>query len=147
MTIQVRSTGTASERRRKAGKLLLVILCILICPYSWISAAQSSSQGKPSSNARGEYRFQVTDGESDLPVPGADICVSSMQKKGTNEVRKEIEVKTDKNGLAEFPRLEAHKLTVSVTAKGYRSYWRWIRTDAGSNPSRIRLERWAKSHK
>jgi hypothetical protein len=91
--------------------------------------------------------LQVTDGESDLPVPGADICVSYMQKKGTNEVRKEIEVKTDKNGMAEFPRLEAYKLTVSVTAKGYRSYWRWIRTDAGSNPSRIRLEGWAKSYR
>jgi hypothetical protein len=70
-----------------------------------------------------------------------------MQKKGTKEVRKEIEAKTDKNGLAKFPRLEAYKLTVSVTAKGYRSYWRWIRMDAGSSPARIRLERWAKSHK
>jgi DNA-binding MarR family transcriptional regulator len=60
-----------------------------------------------------------------------------LQKKGANEVRKGI--KTDENGLAEFPRLERHTLTVSVTAKGYRSYFRWIRADTGSSPARIRL--------
>jgi len=147
MTIQVRSTGTPSERRRKAGKLLLVILCILICPYSWISAAQSSSQGKPSSNARGGYRFQVADADSDLPVPGAEVCLSYIQKTGTTEVRKEIEVKADTNGRAEFPRLEAHKLVLSVTAKGYRSQLRWIRHDASPSPVRVHLQRWATRRK
>ena len=70
-----------------------------------------------------------------------------MQKKGTNEVRKEIEIKTDKNGLAEFPRLEAYKLAVSVTVKGYRSYWRWIRPDDSKAVIRIRLEKWANARK
>jgi Carboxypeptidase regulatory-like domain len=147
MTIQVRSSGGAAERRRIAVVCAAVWLCTFVCFFSEVSVARAFAQSKPSEGTTERFRFQVIDSGNDLPVPGAEVSLAYLQKKGTNEVRKEIEVKTDKNGMAEFPRLEAYKLTVSVTAKGYRSYWRWIRTDAGSNPSRIRLERWAKSHK
>jgi hypothetical protein len=84
------------------------------------------------------------DGETDLPVAGAQVSLRYLQKRGATEERKEIEVNTNKNGIADFPVLEGHKLAVSVTAKGYRSYWRWIHRNASAEMTRVRLERWAK---
>jgi hypothetical protein len=63
-------------------------------------------------------------------VAGGDAGLETV---GKFELRKEIKVNTDKNGLAEFPRLEAYKLTISVTAKAYRSYWRWKTLSVGAH--------------
>jgi len=65
-------------------------------------------------------------------------------RKGATEEGKEIEVNTNKNGIADFPVLEGNKLAVCVTAKGHRSYWRWIHRNASAEMTRVRLERWAK---
>jgi len=118
-----------------------------VCSFSEKSGARASARSKPSAGTTERFRFQVIDSENDFPVPGAEVSLSYLQKKGTNELRKETEVKTDQNGSADFPVLEAYKLAVSVTAKGYRSYWRWIRVESSKGLTRIRLERWAKSPK
>jgi len=101
-----------------------VLLCLIAGPI--LSGLALDPQSKRPSEERDIYRFQVADADSDLPVPGAEVCLTYLQKKGTTEARKEIEVKADTNGRAEFPRLEAHKLIVSVTANGYPSQQRWI---------------------
>jgi hypothetical protein len=144
MTSHVKSSAAVTERGKRAVTQSLAVLCVLAWPVSWGPAAQFPLQNKPSSEARERIRFQATDFENDLPVPGAEVSLAYLQEKGTHEVRKEIVVKTD--GLAEFPKLEAYKLAVSVTAKGYRFYWRW-RANSTEGLTRIRLERWAKSPK
>src|SRR6202166_5375846 len=87
-------------------------------------------------------RFQVTNSENDVPIPGAAVSLVYWQKSTTTQEKKEIEGKTDTNGLAEFPRVEADKMAVSVTMKGYRSCWRWIHPNDSVEATRIRLERW-----
>jgi hypothetical protein len=125
----------------------IVFLCLLAGPISKDLTARCPPQDKPTSEARDGYHFQVTDAESDVPVPEAQVSLAYWQKKVAREVRKEIEVKTDKKGLVEFPRLEAHKLAVSVTVRGYRSYWRWIRPEGSNGLMRIRLEKWVSARK
>jgi hypothetical protein len=114
MTIQVRSSGGAAERRRIAVVLAVVCPCILACSFSEKQMARVCAQSKPSPGTTERFRFQVTDSGNDLPVPGAEVSLAYLQRKGASEVKKEIEVKTNKNGMAEFPVLEAYKLAVSV---------------------------------
>ena len=45
------------------------------------------------------------------------------------------------------PKLEADTLAVSVTVKGYRSYWQWIQPESSEGLIRIRLEKWASARK
>ena len=97
-------------------------------------------QSKPKTIER--LRFQVTDSENDVPIPGAAVSLVYWQKNTTTKDKKEIEGKTDTNGLVEFARVEADKMAVSITVKGYRSCWRWIRPNESVEPTRIRLERW-----
>ena len=102
----------------------LVLLALLLRPFP-VCAAAESLQGTdiPASIA---YRFEVTDSETGAPVAGADISVDYLRETGTAEARTELKRKTDKNGLVEFPRLNARKVMATVAAKGYRSHWQWI---------------------
>jgi hypothetical protein len=147
MTIQVRSSGGAAEWRRIAVVCAVCCLCFLVFSFFEKSVARASARSKPSAGTTERFRFEVIDSENDLPVPGAEVSVAYLQKKGAKEARKDIEVETDQNGSADFPALEACKLAVSVTAKGYRSYGRWNRVESSKGLTRIRLERRAKSPK
>jgi hypothetical protein len=143
MTTQTLSTVRGAERLRTAVTRRLFFLCVLASPLC-VLADHRGPENKQSSKPNDGYRFEITDAESNVPVSSAVVSVAYWQTKGTGEVRKEIEVKTDKTGLAEFPRIEADKLMVSVTSSGYRSYWRWIRTDSSQRTTRIGLEKWSK---
>jgi hypothetical protein len=144
MTRQVTSSVVGGYRRRAAGMRSFVLRCVLTGSIFFPLRSQPAAQETPSSRESEHYRFQVVDGETDLPVAGAQVSLRYLQKKGATEERKEIEVNTSKNGIADFSVLEGHKLAVSVTAKGYRSYWRWIQRNASAEITRVRLERWAK---
>jgi hypothetical protein len=113
--------------------------CVLFC-----SLQPDFLSGQPQSKPRTieRFRFRVTDSEDDIPVPGATVSLVYWQKNATTKDKKEIEGKTDTNGLAKFPRVEADKMAVNVTAKGYRSCWRWIHPNESVEPTSIRLERW-----
>ena len=113
--------------------------CVLLCPLQ-SEFLSGQPQGKPKTIER--FRFRVTDSEDDIPVPRATVSLVYWQKNATTKDKKEIEGKTDTNGLAEFPRIEADKMAVNVTAKGYRSCWRWIHPNESVEPTSIRLERW-----
>src|SRR6266403_265586 len=128
MRIQVRSSARRAERRSAVVVRVVVCLCLLVCSLSENSVAQADPQTKPSRESTERFRFRVTDAERDLPIPGAAVSLVYWQKKDSTEEKKEIELKSDKNGVAEFRRVDADKLAFSVTVKGYRSCWRWIRS-------------------
>jgi hypothetical protein len=63
------------------------------------------------------------------------------------EEKKEIGMKTDKNGIAEFPKVTVEQFAVNVIVKGYRPSWCWIRPNGSEEPIRMRLEKWASTPK
>ena len=147
MMNQVRSFARRAERSGKGVICGTVFAIALACTFGWLLAAECQAQNNSSSQASDGYRFRVTDGDSDAPIPQAVISLAYFQKQGKNDVKKEMEAKTDEKGLAQFPKLEANKLTVSVMVKGYRSYWRWIQPDGSQGLIRIRLEKWVSARK
>jgi hypothetical protein len=132
-------TNPKKGRRRIVVVQTVLFVCALLCPLqSDFVAGQPQSKLKTSER----LRFQVTDSKTDVPVPGAVVSLVYWQKDTTTKDKMEIQGKTDTNGLADFLRVEADKMAVSVTAKGYRSCWRWIHPNKSVEPTRIRLERW-----
>jgi len=125
----------------------VVLVCALLCPFPQGSAAFPNSQAKPYGETTDRFRFKVTDSENDLPISGAVVYVVYWQKQESGEEKKEIELKTDENGVAEFPKVEADKFAVTIAAKGYRPFWRWIRPTQSEKLIRIRLEKWPSTPK
>jgi hypothetical protein len=125
----------------------VICFCVLLCPLPESSAARAHAQTKPSRETSGQFRFRVTDSETDLPIQDASVSLVYWRRKESSEEKKEIELKTDKNGIAEFPRMTADKFAVSVIVKGYRPCWRWIRSSGAEELIRMRLEKWASTPK
>ena len=142
-----RFTTRGTERNGTRMTRHAISATVLACILALLFVADSQAQNNSSSRTSERYRFKVTDGDSDVPIPHAAICLAYLLKQGGSEVRKEMESQTDQNGVAEFPNLNAYKLTISVTVKRYRSYWRWIRPADYKGPVRIRLEKWASVHR
>jgi hypothetical protein len=147
MALQVRSSARSAERRRTAVVQTVIWVCVLLCPLSESTAARAHPQTKPSRETSELFRFKVTDSENDLSIPGAAVSLVYWRRKESAEEKKELELKTDKNGIAEFPRVTAEKFAVSVIVKGYKPCWRWIRSNGAEELIRMRLEKWASTPK
>ena len=129
MKFQVRSSARATQRRKARVVSIVAFVCALVCGIPERLGADPQDQPTPSRQAISRFRFQVTDSVNSLPVTEATVSLVCWQKKESGLEKNEIEVKTDKNGMAEFPNLNADKLAVAVNAKGYRPYWRWFRVE------------------
>jgi hypothetical protein len=147
MALQVRSSARSAERRRTAVVQTVIWVCVFLCPLPESSAARAHAQTKPSRETSDQFRFKVTDSETDLPIQDASVSLVYWRRKESAEEKKEIELKTDKNGVAEFPRVTAEKFAVSVIVKGYKPSWRWIRSNRPEELIRMRLEKWASTPK
>ena len=147
MAIQVRSSARSAERRSTAVVRIVIWVCVLLFPLLEGSTTRSHTQAKPSRETSDQFRFKVTDSENDLPIPGATVALLYWRRKDSVEEKKEIELKTDKNGIAEFPSVKAEKFAVSVLVKGYKPSWRWIRSNQPEELIRVRLEKWVSTPK
>jgi hypothetical protein len=147
MALQIRSSARGAERRRTEVVQTVIWICVLLCLLPESSAAQAHAQTKPSQETGDQFRFKVTDSDNDLPIPEATVSLVYWRRKDSAEEKKEMELKTDKNGIAEFPRVAAKKIAVSVIVKGYRPCRRWIRSNGSEELIRIRLEKWVSTPK
>jgi hypothetical protein len=147
MAFRVSLVDRIARRHRTTLVQTGVVLCALLCALPGDSAVFAASQAKTFRGTTDRVYFKVTDSENDLPVPQATICVVYRQKVESGDAKREMELKTDKNGIAEFPKVEGNSLAVSVAAKGYRTLWRWIQPNQSEELIRIRVEKWASSPK
>lgn len=90
---------------------------------------------------------RISDSESGRALPDARIHVVYRSDKETSTAKEELDVKTDKDGFAEIPKLKVERLGVDVKASGYRECWLWVRSDRCEELVSIRLEKWVRSAK
>jgi hypothetical protein len=147
MALQVRSSARGEGRLGIAVVQTVLFACVLLYPLPDSSAARAHGQTKRAGETTDRFRFRVTDSENDLPIQDAAVALVYWSRKESAQEKKEIERKTDKNGIAEFPRVVAERFAVSVIVKGYRPCWRWIKSNRSEELIRMRLEKWASTPK
>jgi len=140
MELRVQSLTLKSSRRR-------MIVLVSAFPLSALFAlSQVKAQSSPNTSAfpRNEdvLRIEVCDGENNRPLADAKVTVVLWSRQNGVQQRKELEARTDENGVVVFPKVRVEKLAVSVEAKGYRSISRWINPKDFGRAIRIRLEKW-----
>lgn len=143
MKFQVRSSARATQRRRARVVSIVALVWALVCGIPERLGADPQGQPTPSRQATNRFRFQISDSVNSPPIPETTVSLVCWQKKESGLEKNEIEVKTDKNGMAEFPKLNADELAVTVNEKGSRSYWCWFRAERSGGLSRSKLEPWA----
>jgi hypothetical protein len=117
--------------------------------WSWSvlphSIAQTGPNGGPQQGSDEVLRIEVSDAENNRPLPNASVTIAVWRHENGVEQKKEVESKTDENGVAVFPKVQVEKLAVSVEAKGYRSTSRWINPKDFGHAIRIRLDKWRRT--
>jgi hypothetical protein len=120
------------------------LLCALATGGLRAAAQDARKTSQPETS---RLRFQVVDSTNSRGVPQAAVTLVSWKKKQYGEEKKELDGKMDERGFVEFPQVDAQKFAITVTMKGYRSYWRWIRgPDRLKRLSPIKLEPWISAH-
>jgi hypothetical protein len=145
--IHIRQSGRATERKRNAALRAPPIACLLAVSLFHPWQTHAHSQDKPPLRSDGQIRLQIINSEDDRPIPGATVSLVYWQGTNFRLEKKELETKSDENGMSEFSGVPVGKVAVSASMKGFRAYWHWLQTTSPQELVRIRLEAWANRRK
>ena len=117
--------------------------------WSWSvlphSIAQTGPKGGVQQGSDEVLRIEVSDAENNRPLPNASVTIALWRHEKGIEQKKELESRTNENGVAVFSKIQGEKLAVSVEARGYRSTSRWINPKDFGHAIRIRLDKWRRT--
>ena len=130
------------------GRRMIVSLGVYSI-WSWFvlphSIAQTGPKGGAQQGPSEVFCFEVSDAENNRPLPNATVTIALWRHEKGVERKKELESRTDENGVAVFTKIQGEKLAVSVEARGYRSTSRWINPKDFGHAIRIRLDKWRRT--
>lgn len=89
------------------------ILSWLLVPHL---IAQTGSKLPAQQRASSAVRFEVCDGEDNLPVPNARVTIVSWRNESGIQKKTEIDSLTDENGAVVFTKAKGEKVAISVEA-------------------------------
>jgi hypothetical protein len=116
---------------------------------AWIAIAQTSSENPPAAqktqsapNASSRLTIQVTAGEKNEPVDSASVYVKYIQEhKLRKDKRFEMNVKTNRDGIAHVPEPPKGKILIQIIAPGWKPFGKWFEIEDLSQPIQIHLEK------
>lgn len=103
-------------------------------------APPAKSQPSPVYGAR--LTIQVTGGEKNEPVDSASVYVKYIQEhKLRKDKRVEMNVKTNRDGIAHVPEPPKGKILIQIIAPGWKPFGKWFEIEDLSQPIQIHLEK------
>lgn len=109
-------------------------------------AAQDPSVPPPKapSHAPGPSRLtiEVTGGDKSVPVENASVYVKYIEQRTLRKDKKvELNVKTNREGIAHVPDAPIGRALVQIIAEGWKTYGRWYDITDPQQVIKIRLEK------
>jgi hypothetical protein len=132
------------------SRILLVGSCVaavlsLTVKLSAQNPPASSSETKQSPirpDPQSRITIEVTGGEKETPVENASVYFKYVEE---HKIKKnktmELNVKTNRDGLAHVPGAPLGRVLIQVLAEGWKSYGRWFDITDPKQTIKIRLER------
>ena len=122
---------------------LTLALSALVAP---VCLAQAEGKEKEkSSGADGEttkLRIHVTAGEKSEPVDSASVYVKFQKERVLAKDKMiEMNVKTNREGVAVVPTVPRGKVLIQVIAPGWKTYGKWYDVSEGEQTIKISLQK------
>ena len=129
-----------------------ILLCSSLAA-SLVLASRVSAQNPPSSSPepksgaakpdpQSRITIEVTGGEKESPVENASVYFKYVEE---HKIKKnktmELNVKTNREGVAHVPDAPLGRVLIQVLAEGWKSYGRWFDITDPKQTIKIRLER------
>jgi hypothetical protein len=107
-----------------------------------------SSQNSPTAQkpkpgpAPSRLTIHVTAGEKDEPVDSASVYVKFIQEHALRkDKRVEMNVKTNRDGIAHVPEPPKGKVLIQIVAQGWKPFGKWFQIEDLSQPIQVHLEK------
>ena len=105
-----------------------------------LSLSKPPSQKTVPSTAR--LTIEVTGGEKDIPVENASVYLKYVEeRKITKDKQFELNVKTNRDGVAHVPDAPLGRVLIQIVADGWKTYGRWYDIADAKGPIKIHLDR------
>jgi hypothetical protein len=110
-------------------------------------AAQSSQAPAPKTPPQrlesiSRLTIEVTGGDKDVPVENASVYVKYVEERKLFKDRKfELNVKTNREGLAHVPEAPLGKVLIQVVAEGWKTYGKWFDITDAKQTIKVHLEK------
>jgi hypothetical protein len=102
----------------------------------------NKDQPKQDSNASTRLRIEITGGEKSAPVDMASVYIRFVTKKVlAKDQNSEMNIKTNKEGVAIANGIPRGKVLVQVVADGWKSFGQWYDTNEDEQTIKIHLEK------
>jgi hypothetical protein len=86
--------------------------------------------------------IEVTGGEKNVPVENASVYVKFVQERKFKKDKKyELNVKTNRDGVAHVPDAPEGKVLIQVIAEGWKTFGRWFEISGPQQTVQIHLEK------
>jgi len=113
----------------------------------FVVAAQA--QDSPSGNApaipksqSNRVRIEVVGGETETPVENASVYLKYTEEHKLRKDKKiELNVKTNREGVAHVPDAPLGKALIQVIAEGWKTYGKWVEITDPRQTIRVKLEK------
>lgn len=90
----------------------------------------------------GRITIEVTGGEKNTPVENASVYLKyEQERKIAKNKRVELNVKTNREGVAHVPDAPLGRVLVQIVADGWKTYGRWYDITDAKEPIKIHLDR------
>lgn len=107
------------------------------------SSQNSTNPQKPEpAAATSRLTIKVTAGEKNEPVDSASVYVKYIQEhKLRKDKRFEMNVKTNRDGIAHVPDPPKGKILIQIVAPGWKPFGKWYEVEDLSQPIQVHLEK------
>ena len=104
------------------------------------SSAPPPPTSKPDAQTR--ITIEVTGGDKDTPVENASVYVKYIEERKLRKDKKlELNVKTNREGIAHVPDAPLGRAMIQVIAEGWKTHGRWYDITDPKQTVKIHLER------
>lgn len=134
-----------NRRRATSFCALLVVAIWGASAFAQNTQEKSPAPSKPKTNRPeigNRLRIEVTGGEKNQPVENASVYVKFIQERKLRKDKKyEMNVKTNRDGIAQVPDAPQGRVLIQVIAEGWKTFGRWYDLDEPQFTIKIHLER------
>lgn len=105
-------------------------------------AQKAQKSEEESEEGTTHLRIEVLAGEKDEPVDSASVYVRFVRPRTMGKDKKiEMNVKTNRNGVAVIPSVPRGKVTIQVIAQGWKTFGQWYDLDKAEQTIQIKLQK------
>src|SRR4029077_21062349 len=122
----------------------VLIVALALAGSLWAQSAQDSDAkahtGKSDPVSR--VTIEVSGGEKDAPVENASVYLKYVEERKLKKDKKvELNVKTNREGVAHVPDAPLGKVLIQVIAEGWKTYGKWIEITDARQTVKVKLEK------